>query len=121
MVEFSPSLRAEKEVVVMSPVFRRNLLIISRVLAFLLIAALFYWAYQYSQYAGNVVESPCWACGYYYGKKCDFQYYDEGLMKIYSKEAFLSFLGEYNRNMSSYMKDTGKMRDYNLTMLSNIS
>ena len=82
--------------------FRRRLLIGSRLLAFVLILAIVFFGYVNYQFGDLVSKSPCYACGLYEGKKCDYMYFTE--YENATKEDFLMNLAIYNNNKSGQFK-----------------
>jgi len=90
--------------------FRRHLLIASRLLAILLIVAIFYFGYvnyKYGEFVKSFDGNPCFACGYRYSMKCDYVYVDHYLNDT-QKEGFLMTLGLSNINQSP-VKYTGSL------------
>lgn len=85
--------------------FRRRLLIASRILAFGLVLALFWWGYVYMQYGKVVAKDPCFACGYYRGKECKQVYFSPQDLQTYSQNELLTKLAEKNAAPEPYFKD----------------
>jgi len=85
--------------------YRRRLLVVSRVLALCLILAIVYFGYTQYKYGALIERSPCYACGYYEGKRCEYAYVTSW-QKI-DKEEFLISLGKYNENHSGYSQWLG--------------
>lgn len=78
--------------------FRRKLLISSRVIALLLIAALVWWGWIYVQYGKAVANDPCWACGYYGGKRCEPVLFENIQLNGIQEEEYRKELAKYNSN-----------------------
>ena len=99
----------EPELLILSQVskekYRRRLLVVSRVLAFCLILAIVYFGYTQYKYGALIERSPCYACGYYEGKRCEYAYVTSW-QKI-DKEEFLVALGKANENRSGYSQWLG--------------
>jgi hypothetical protein len=84
--------------------YRRRLLIASRLIAILLVFAIAYFGYsnyKYGEFVKSFDGNPCFACGYHYGMKCEYVYF-ESYQKLNSsdKEEFLINLGKGNTNQS---------------------
>ena len=84
--------------------YRRRLLIASRLIAILLVLAITYFGYsnmKYGEFVKSFDGNPCFACGYTYGMKCEYVYF-ESYQKLNSsdKEEFLINLGKGNTNQS---------------------
>lgn len=79
--------------------FRRRLLIASRVIALALVLALAWWGWIYLQYGKMVATDPCYACGYYGGKRCEPVFFEGGVKPVgEAEEAYRKQLGDYNKN-----------------------
>jgi hypothetical protein len=87
--------------------FRRKLLISSRLIAIALIIVLIFFSYQYRQVGEAYKNKPCWSCGYYYGKKCDYFVVSSITYNQSAKEELLKSIAAYNElpfNSTEYNK-----------------
>lgn len=96
--------------------FRRRWVLISRIIACFLILGIFYFGYSNLKYGELVSRSPCYACGYYESKQCNYVLIPDDIdYNETQREEFLDNLGKYNENRSGSLKVVSDApKNYNL-------